>query len=73
MANGLNYFIKPLEDFPFTVIINIDNDFIKNNIVQNLTKRFLEVGFLAGVCLIIIIVIYKEKLHLEQKPNKLQF
>ncbi len=70
MANGLNYFIKPLEDFPFTVIINIDNDFIKNNIVQNLTKRFLEVGFLAGVCLIIIIVIYKRETSLRTKAEQ---
>ena len=70
MANGLNYFIKPLEDFPFTVIINIDNDFIKNNIVQNLTKRFLEVGFLAGVCLIIIIAIYKRETSLRTKAEQ---
>ena len=69
MANGLNYFIKPVEDFPFTVITNIDNDFIKNNIVQTLTKRFLEVGFLAWFCLIIIIA--KEKLLLGQKLSRL--
>ena len=67
MANGLNYFIKPLEDFPFTVIINIDNDFIKNNIVQNIIKKFLEVVFLAGVCLIIIIAIYKRETLLRTK------
>lgn len=70
MANGLNYFIKPVEDFPFTVIINIDNDFIKNNIVQTLTKRFLEVGFLAGFCLIIIIAIYKRETSLRAKAEQ---
>ena len=70
MANGLNYFIKPVEDFPFTVIINIDNDFIKNNIVQTLTKRFLEVGFLAGFCLIIIIAIYKRETSLRTKAEQ---
>lgn len=70
MANGLNYFIKPVEDFPFTVIINIDNDFIKDNIVQTLTKRFLEVGFLAGFCLIIIIAIYKRETSLRTKAEQ---
>lgn len=70
MANGLNYFIKPVEDFPFTVIINIDNDFIKNNIVQNLTKKFVEVGFLAGFCLIIIIAIYKRETSLRTKAEQ---
>ncbi len=70
MANGLNYFIKPLEDFPFTVIINIDNDFIKNNIVQNIIKKFLEVVFLAGVCLIIIIAIYKRETLLRTKAEQ---
>ena len=70
MANGLNYFIKPLEDFPFTVIINIDNNFIKNNIVQNIIKKFLEVVFLAGVCLIIIIAIYKRETLLRTKAEQ---
>ena len=70
MANGLNYFIKPLEDFHFTVIINIDNDFIKNNIVQNIIKKFLEVVFLAGVCLIIIIAIYKRETLLRTKAEQ---
>lgn len=70
MANGLNYFIKPLEDFPFTVIINIDNDFIKNNIVQNIIKKFLEVVFIAGVCLIIIIAIYKRETLLRTKAEQ---
>ncbi len=52
------------------MIINIDNNFIKNNIVQNLTKRFLEVGFLAGVCFIIIIAIYKRETSLRTKAEQ---
>ena len=31
MVNGLNYFIKPLENLPFTVIVNIDHNFIKDD------------------------------------------
>lgn len=70
MINGVNYFIKPLENLPFAVIINIDNDFIKNNIVETVTKKLLEVVFFAGICLLIIISIYKRETSLRTKAEK---
>jgi signal transduction histidine kinase len=70
MVNGLNYFIKPLEKLPFTVIVNIDHDFIKDDIIKSVAKKFLEVGLLAGVSLIIIISIYKRETSLRTKAEK---
>jgi len=70
MINGVNYFIKPLENLPFAVIVNIDNDFIKNNIVETVTKKLLEVVFFAGICLLIIISIYKRETSLRTKAEK---
>jgi len=70
MVNGLNYFIKPLENLPFTVIVNIDHDFIKDDIIKSVAKKFLEVGLLAGVSLIIIISIYKRETSLRTKAEK---
>jgi hypothetical protein len=70
MVNGLNYFIKPLEKLPFTVIVNIDHNFIKDDIIKSVAKKFLEVGLLAGVSLIIIISIYKRESSLRTKAEK---
>jgi len=70
MVNGLNYFIKPLENLPFTVIVNIDHNFIKDDIIKSVAKKFLEVGLLAGVSLIIIISIYKRETSLRTKAEK---
>jgi signal transduction histidine kinase len=70
MVNGLNYFIKPLEKLPFTVIVNIDHNFIKDDIIKSVAKKFLEVGLLAGVSLIIIISIYKRETSLRTKAEK---
>ena len=70
MVNGLNYFIKPLDNLPFTVIVNIDNNFIKDDILYSITKKFLEVGLLAGVSLVIIISIYKRETSLRTKAEK---
>jgi signal transduction histidine kinase len=70
MINGVNYFIKPLKNLPFAIIVNIDNNFIKNNIVEDVTKKFLEVSFLAGISLIIIISIYKRETSLRTKAER---
>ena len=70
MVNGLNYFIKPLENLPFTVIVNIDHNVIKDDIIKSVAKKFLEVGLLAGVSLIIIISIYKRETSLRTKAEK---
>ncbi len=70
MINGLNYFIKPLKNLPFTVIVNIDHNFIKDDIIQSVAKKILEVGLLAGVSLIIIISIYKRETSLRTKAEK---
>ena len=70
MINGLNYFVSPLENFPFTIIINIDNNVIKQDIIDNLTKKFIEVCVFAIVCLFMVISIYKRETRLREKAEK---
>lgn len=70
MLNGLNYFIKPLENLPFTMIINIDNHFIQDDILQILTKKFLEALLIAIISLVIIISIYKRETSLRAKAER---
>lgn len=70
MINGVNYYVKPLQGLPFAVIVNIDNNVIKRNIVENITAKLLEVGFFATICLIVIISIYKRETSLRTRAEK---
>lgn len=70
MINGVNYYIKPLEGLPFTIIVNIDNKFIKKRIVESITAKVIEASFFASLCLIIIISIYRRETSLRAKAEK---
>lgn len=70
MVNGVNYFVKPLDDIPLVIIVNIDNDIIKKDIIDNLAQKFVEVCIVALFCLFIIISIYKRETFLRNKAEK---
>ncbi len=70
MTSGVNYLIKSLDNLPFAVIVNIDNNFIKNNIVETITVKMIEVGIFMIFSLIIIISIYKRETSLRAKAEK---
>lgn len=67
MLNGLNYFVKPLTDLPFTVIINIDSELIKKEIITDLAKSFILVCIFASLSLGAIIFIYRRETFYELK------
>ncbi len=70
MINGLNYFVSSLEGLPFTIIVNIDNDIIKKDIIDNITKKFIEVCIFAIACLFVVIFIYRRETRLRTKAEK---
>ncbi|MDP4709479.1 MAG: HAMP domain-containing histidine kinase [Rickettsiaceae bacterium] len=70
MVNGINYFITPLKGLPFIIIVNIDNKIIKQDIIDNVAKTFIEVCIFAVLCLAIIISIYKRETFLRTKAEK---
>lgn len=70
MINGLNYFVSSLKGLPFTIIVNIDNEVIKQDIIDNLTKKFIEVCIFAIACLFMVISVYKRETRLRTKAEK---
>jgi signal transduction histidine kinase len=70
MLNGLNYFVTPLKGLPFTVIVNIDNNIIKQDIIDDVTRKFIEVCIFAITCLFMVIFIYRRETKLRAKAEK---
>jgi signal transduction histidine kinase len=70
MLNGLNYLVKPLTDLPFIVIVNIDSDIIKKNIITDLAKSFILVCIFASLSLAAIIFIYRRETFLREKAEE---
>lgn len=70
MLNGVNYFIHSLNDLPFILIVNTDNEVIKKDILDSITQKFVEVCVFAFSCLFIIISIYKRETMLRTKAEK---
>ncbi len=70
MINGVNYFITPLQGLPFLMIVNIDNNIIKHDIIDNITKKFIEVCIFAATCLFVIAFIYRRETFLRTTAEK---
>lgn len=70
MLNGLNYSVSLLKDLPFTIIVNIDNEVIRQDIIDSITKKFIEVCVFAIVFLFMVISIYKRETILRTKAEK---
>lgn len=69
MINGVNYFIKPLENFPFAVIVNIENSSLKSEVLSDIAQKTKEASFIACICLVLVIVIYKRETFLRMKAE----
>ena len=70
MLNGLNYFVKPLTDLPFTLVVNIDSELIKKEIITDLAKSFILVCVFASLSLGAIIFIYRRETFLRTKAER---
>ena len=70
MINGLNYSVSLLKDLPFAIIVNIDNEVIRQDIIDSITRKFIEVCVFAIVFLFMVISIYKRETSLRAKAEK---
>lgn len=70
MFNGVNYYIKRIKNLPFILIVNADNDEIKNNILDSIIKKFVEISAFTSIFLLIVISIYKRETYLRTKAEK---
>lgn len=67
---GFNYYIKKIDDLPFILIINIDSDYIKSEILNNLIKEILEGAIVASIFIIISISLYKRETKLRANAEQ---
>jgi signal transduction histidine kinase len=70
MLKGTNYNVKKIDGIPFIMITNLDNNGIRNTILDNLVKKFIEVGFFGMLLFLSIISIYKRETALRAKAEK---
>ncbi len=70
MLNGLNYFAKPLTDLPFILVVNIDSELIKKEIITDLAKSFILVCVFASLSLGAITFIYRGETFLRAKAER---
>lgn len=70
MINGINYYITAIDNFPFIVVINIENSSIREEIIGDLAKNFMMVCFFASLSLAAIILIYKREKQLRERSEK---
>ena len=70
MINGLNFYVKPLTDLPFILVVNIDSNIIKKDIITDLAKSFIIVCIFASLSLSGIIFIYRRETFLREKAER---
>lgn len=70
MFSGLNYYVRKMKNQPFTILINIDHDEIKNNIFNKVLIKFIEISVFSSFFLILIISIYKRETWLREQAEK---
>ncbi|WPY01332.1 HAMP domain-containing histidine kinase [Candidatus Trichorickettsia mobilis] len=70
VLSGVNYYIKKIKNLPFILIVNLDDDEIKNNILDDVIKKFLEVSVFVSIFLLIVISIYRRETYLREKAEQ---
>lgn len=70
MFNGVNYFISKLQNLPFIIVVNIENSVIRQDIIENMFKKFLEVCVFAVACLFLILSISRREAMLRERAEK---
>ena len=70
MVNGVNYFIKKINQEPFLLLVNIDHNEIKTTIFHSVIMKFLEISIFASFFLLMIVSIYRRETWLRSKAEK---
>jgi len=69
MISGVNYHIQKVPDQPLVLLVNMDQESIKNSIFDQVTMKFLETSIVALCLLALIILIYKRETGLRAKSE----
>lgn len=69
MVNGVNYFIKKINQEPFLLLVNIDHNEIKTTIFHSVIMKFLEISIFASFFLLMIVSIYRRETWLRSKAE----
>ena len=69
MMNGLNYYVTGIKNFPFILIVNIDNNEIREDILNEMLKPVLVLVICSILSLSIIIFIYKRETTLRARSE----
>lgn len=70
MFSGVNHYIKKIPNLPFILIINLDTEEIRNNILDSIVRKFMEVMILASIFVIVLILIYKREVMLRTQAEQ---
>lgn len=70
MTSGISYYIKKFNHLPFTMIVNIDDIEIKDNILDSIIKKFIEISIFAYIFLLVVISIYKRETYLRSNAEE---
>lgn len=69
MINGLNYYVTGIKNFPFILIVNIDNNEIREDILKEMLKPVIILVIFSILSLTIIIAIYKRETILRARSE----
>jgi signal transduction histidine kinase len=70
MVNGLNYYVTSIKNFPFILIVNIDNHEIREDILNEMLKPVIVIVIFSILSLTIIIMVYKRETTLRERSEK---
>ena len=69
MINGLNYYVTSIKNSPFILIVNVDNNEIREDILKEMLKPVIVVVIFSILSLSIIIFIYKRETTLRARSE----
>ena len=70
MYNGLNYYAHKVTGYPFILLVNIDHEEIRNNILSTVLGKLAEIALVASIFLVLIIAVYKRETWLRSQAEK---
>lgn len=69
LISGVNYYIKKVDDQPFVLLVNIDHEEIKSDILNKMVVKFVETTIFASCFLLLIILIYRRETWLRERAE----
>lgn len=70
MVTGGNYYLRKISGLPFALVVNLTEKEIKSDILNSVTKKFIEVAIFTSIFLFIVVSIYRRESWLRAKAEK---